>query len=126
MDQLDGQNPRRLVVAQSRADTLAKLLDSRFRLPGTSVRFGWDAIVSALPLAGDTVMLVIGLYPVLEAVRLRLGAGVVIRMLLNLLVDWLVGLIPIIGIVPDVWYKANVRNAALLSRAIARRTAQDS
>jgi hypothetical protein len=126
LDQLDGQNPRRLVVAQSRADTLAKLLDSRFRLPGTSVRFGWDAIVSALPLAGDTVMLVIGLYPVLEAVRLRLGAGVVIRMLLNLLVDWLVGLIPIIGIVPDVWYKANVRNAALLSRAIARRTAQDS
>lgn len=126
MDQLDGQNTRRLVVAQSRADTLAKLLDSRFRLPGTSVRFGWDAIVSALPLAGDTVMLVIGLYPVLEAVRLRLGVGVVIRMLLNLLVDWLVGLIPIIGIVPDVWYKANVRNAALLSRAIARRTAQDS
>lgn len=126
MDQLDGQNTRRLVVAQSQADTLAKLLDSRFRLPGTSVRFGWDAIVSALPLAGDTVMLVIGLYPVLEAVRLRLGVGVVIRMLLNLLVDWLVGLIPIIGIVPDVWYKANVRNAALLSRAIARRTAQDS
>ncbi|XHC26388.1 DUF4112 domain-containing protein [Phycisphaerales bacterium ac7] len=112
--------------AQHRADALAKFLDSRFRLPGTSVRFGWDAIVSVLPLAGDTIMLVIGLYPVYEALRLRLGIGVALRMLFNLLIDWLVGLFPVIGVVPDVWYKANVRNAALLAKAIARRSGQEA
>lgn len=112
--------------AQHRADALAKFLDSRFRLPGTSVRFGWDAIVSVLPLAGDTLMLVIGLYPVYEALRLRLGIGVALRMLFNLLIDWLVGLFPVIGVVPDVWYKANARNAALLAKAIARRSGQEA
>lgn len=126
MDHLEELNRDRFANAQRRADVLARILDSQFRLPGTSVRFGWDAIVSALPVAGDTVMLLIGLYSVLEALRLRLGVGVVLRMLLNLLIDWLVGLIPLIGIVPDVLYKANARNAALLARAIARRAGQDS
>jgi len=126
LDHSQHLNRARLERAQHRADALAKFLDSRFRLPGTSVRFGWDAIVSVLPLAGDTIMLVIGLYPVYEALRLRLGIGVALRMLFNLLVDWLVGLIPVIGVVPDVWYKANARNAALLAKAIARRSGQEA
>ncbi|MFI4853735.1 MAG: DUF4112 domain-containing protein [Phycisphaerales bacterium JB065] len=107
--------------ALRRADRLANLLDTRFAIPGTGFRFGLDPLVSLLPIAGDTVMLLVGLYPVFEAIRLRLGAGVVLRMLLNLGIDWLVGLVPLIGFIPDSMYKANSRNAKLLRNALERR-----
>ena len=107
--------------ALRRADRLANLLDTRFAIPGTGFRFGLDPLVSLLPIAGDTVMLLVGLYPVFEAVRLKLGAVVVLRMLLNLGIDWLVGLVPLIGFIPDSMYKANSRNAKLLRNALERR-----
>lgn len=107
--------------ALRRADRLANLLDTRFAIPGTGFRFGLDPLVSLLPIAGDTVMLLVGLYPVFEAIRLRLGVGVVLRMLLNLGIDWLVGLVPLIGFIPDSMYKANSRNAKLLRNALERR-----
>ncbi|MFG0293385.1 MAG: DUF4112 domain-containing protein [Phycisphaerales bacterium JB050] len=107
--------------AQRRADRLSNLLDTRFAIPGTGFRFGLDPLVSLLPIAGDTVMLLVGLYPVFEAIRLGLGVGVVLRMLLNLGIDWLVGLVPLIGFIPDSMYKANSRNAKLLRNALERR-----
>lgn len=107
--------------ALRRADRLANLLDTRFAIPGTGFRFGLDPLVSLLPIAGDTVMLLVGLYPVFEAVRLKLGAVVVLRMLLNLGIDWLVGLVPLIGFIPDSLYKANSRNARLLRSALEQR-----
>ncbi len=104
--------------ALRRADRLAGLLDTRFGIPGTRFRFGIDPLISLLPIAGDTAMLLVGLYPVFEALRLRLGARVVLRMLLNLGIDWLVGLVPVVGFIPDAIYKANLRNATLLKEAL--------
>lgn len=112
---------QRVERALHRAARLADLLDTRLRIPWTRIRFGIDPLISLIPVAGDTLALILGLYPVVEAVRFRLGFRTVARMLLNLGVDWLVGLVPLIGFVPDVIYKANLKNAALLQRSLRQR-----
>lgn len=111
----------RIERAVRRSARLADLLDTRFRLPGTNFRFGIDPLISLVPVAGDTLALILGLYPVMEALRLRLGAGLVARMLLNLGIDWLVGLVPLLGLIPDAIYKANAKNARLLQAALELR-----
>jgi hypothetical protein len=116
---------QRVERALLRSAKLADLLDTRLRIPGTRIRFGLDPLISLIPVAGDTLALILGLYPVVEAVRFRLGLRIVVRMLLNLGIDWLVGLVPLIGFVPDVIYKANLRNAALLQRSL-REMAHDA
>jgi len=94
------------------------VLDTRFRLPGTSIRFGYDPIIGILPGVGDTVTLVIGAYIVLVAIRRRVRLAVIAQMLLNLFVDWLIGLVPLLDLVLDVAFKANLRNARLLEREL--------
>ena len=72
-----------------------------------------------MPIAGDTVTFVIGLSFVAEALRLRLGWGVALKMLLNLSIDWLLGLVPGLDLILDTLFKAHKRNAALLETAYA-------
>lgn len=98
-------------------DRLAGLMDSRFRVPGTGFRFGLDPIIGLVPVVGDTATALIGAAMIREAVRLRLGPGVIVRMLWNLAVDWAVGLVPGIDLILDSAVKAHSKNAALLYRA---------
>ncbi|MFU8829893.1 MAG: DUF4112 domain-containing protein [Phycisphaerales bacterium] len=104
-----------------RADALASLLDTRFRLPGTSIRFGLDPIISIIPVAGDTISAVISTYIVREAIRHRLGWRIVLRMIINIIINWLVGVIPVVGVIPDTLFKSNSRNARLLRDGLHRR-----
>ena len=101
------------------AERVARLLDTQFTIPGTGIRFGWDAILGLLPVAGDTIALGIGATIVLEGIRRRIPKRVLARMALNLGIDWLVGLIPGLDLIFDVAYRANSRNARLLADAIA-------
>ena len=101
-----------------RAETIAKLLDSQFVIGGT--RFGLNALIDLLPVAGDTVSFVIGLYPVWIAQKHKLGKAVIGRMLLNLGMNWGIGLVPIAGDAIDVLLKANMKNVALLKKAAAK------
>jgi len=112
-------------IVLRRAERFAAFLDTRIRIPGTTIRFGYDPIIGLLPVVGDSIGVMLGLYPIIEAVRLRLGAGTMLRMLLNLTIDWLVGLLPFVDIVLDAAYKANVRNARVLALALERRSPSD-
>jgi hypothetical protein len=107
----------------ARVRWLAQVLDARFRLPGTSIRFGFDAIIGILPGVGDTITLVIGAYIIWVALRRRVRSSIIARMLGNLVIDWLVGLVPLIDLVLDVAFKAHLRNARLLERELVRRGA---
>lgn len=100
---------------------LARLLDSRYRIPGTPVRFGLDPIIGLIPGLGDTITAVIGATMIREAVRLDLGSGVIGRMVLNLGADWLLGLVPGLDLILDTVFKAHERNARLLLEANAER-----
>jgi hypothetical protein len=96
--------------------TLQRLLDEAFRIPGTNIRFGWDAIAGLIPWVGDVGTAVLAATILFQAHRMRVPRIVQLRMLLNVGFDLLVGLVPIFGDVADVFWKANSRNLELLDR----------
>jgi hypothetical protein len=100
-------------------ERLARLLDAEFEFAG--IRFGLDAIIGLVPVLGDSISALIGLYPLYVAQQHKLGMLVRVRMFLNLLVDWLIGLIPFLGDLFDVGFKANLRNAKILRNALEKR-----
>ena len=100
-------------------DRLAKLLDTEFEFAG--IRFGLDAIIGLIPVLGDSIAALIGLYPLYVAKQHKLGFLVRARMLLNLIIDWLIGVVPIVGDILDVAFKANIRNAKILRNALEKR-----
>jgi Domain of unknown function (DUF4112) len=94
----------------------AILLDSAFRVPGTSIRFGLDAIVGLVPGLGDLVAPVFTVAVLATGLKMRVPAIVQARMVLNAAIDMLVGLVPVLGDLVDVAWKADLRNVALLER----------
>jgi hypothetical protein len=99
-----------------RLRTLRRLLDEVFRVPGTNFRFGWDPVIGLVPGIGD---LVAGLYScaiLFQAHRMRIPAIVQLRMLMNVGIDVLMGIVPIVGDVADAFWKSSTRNFRLLER----------
>lgn len=97
-----------------RLDRLAQNLDSKYRIPMTNVRFGWDAILGLLPGIGDVAALAPAGYIFLEAHRMGVPTSVKGRMALNTGVDFVVGTIPVVGDLFDIGLRANRRNVALV------------
>lgn len=112
---------QRYQVALARLDRYATLMDARFRVPGTRIRFGLDPIIGLLPGIGDALGLALSLYVVVEAIRLGVSKRVLFRMLRNVGLEALVGVVPVLGDVFDIGFKANMRNAALLKSYIEDR-----
>lgn len=100
-----------------RVDSLARLLDSAVRIPGTSFRVGIDPLLGLLPGAGDVLAAGLSGYIVYAGARLGVPRATLARMVLNVLVDALVGSLPLVGDLFDAGWKANRRNAELLERA---------
>lgn len=114
--------PARTVADEiARLEWLADLLDSRFRIPGTQIRFGLDPLVGLVPVAGDFIGLLASLYIVVELADLGLPLFTKLRMLTNILLDFFVGSIPLVGDVLDVAIRVNRKNLALARRALERR-----
>jgi len=104
----------------ARARTLARLLDSVARVPGTKIRFGADAVVGLVPGLGDIGGAALAGYLVILAQRLGVPRSVVLRMLGNVAIDTIAGTVPLIGDMFDVAFKSNLRNVALLESALQR------
>jgi hypothetical protein len=104
----------------ARARTLARLLDTAITIPGTGIRFGADAVLGLVPGLGDVAGALLAGYLVLLAERLGAPRSVILRMLGNVALDTLGGTVPVAGDVFDVAFKSNVRNVALLERALER------
>ena len=98
---------------------LKNLLDEAFRIPGTRVRFGWDAIVGVVPWAGDLLTAVMACGILVQAHQMRVPRIIQLRMLVNVAIDLGMGLVPFAGDVADVFWKANTRNFALLEQHAA-------
>jgi len=92
------------------------LLDSAFRVPGTRLTFGLDPILGLIPGVGDLTTPLFAALLLLHAVRMRIPRVVQVRMLINAVLDLLIGLVPVVGDFFDFGWKANVRNLALLER----------
>ena len=103
-------------AALTRYTLLTQLFDQAFRVPGTSWRFGLDAIFGLIPGAGDLLGALVGAYGILVGRQLGAPVAVLGRMLLNLAIDAIVGAIPLLGDLFDFAFKAHVRNRVLLER----------
>lgn len=99
------------------ADILAKALDTTIRIPGTSWFIGLDPLLGLIPGIGDVLANLIGTIILGLATRLRLPRIVLARMSLNLLINGMVGAVPILGDLFSVWFRSHTRNAALLREA---------
>ncbi len=104
-----------------RLETLAGWLDDRFVIPGTSIRFGLDPVFGLIPGIGDSATAALTLYMILVARSFRLPVRIQAAMLGNLLLDWLVGSVPLLGDLFDIGFKANRRNLELLRRHLRTR-----
>lgn len=98
---------------------IARLMDSQFTLPGTRFRFGLDPLLGLLPIVGDLSSTAVSVALLLTMVRHGASGAIIVRMVANILIDSLVGTIPIVGNVFDFAYKSNERNVALLRRHYA-------
>ena len=112
--------PRSHAERLARLDALATLLDTAFILPGTNVRFGFDAIIGLVPGIGDAVTTAISLYIVHEARQLGAPLHLIARMLANVALDCVVGAVPVFGDAFDVMWRANRRNVRLLREWLGR------
>ena len=92
----------------------SELLDSKFRLPGTKIRFGLDALIGLIPYAGDVTTFIFSIYLVTVMYRKGLSGELALKMFGNLLIDVVVGVIPVIGDLFDIGYKANLKNVSLM------------
>lgn len=99
------------------ADILAKALDTTIRIPGTSWFIGLDPLLGLIPGIGDVLANLIGTIILGLATRLRLPRIVLARMSLNLLINGMVGAVPILGDLFSVWFRSHTRNAVLLREA---------
>jgi hypothetical protein len=99
--------------------SLQRLLDEAFRIPGTSIRFGWDPLIGAIPWLGDALTALLSCAIIVQAHHVRVPRVVQLRMLANVGIDLLAGAIPFLGDVADVFWKSNTKNFALLERHAA-------
>jgi ABC-type antimicrobial peptide transport system permease subunit len=94
----------------------ADLLDSRFRVPGTQIRFGIDPLLSLIPGLGEMASPIFAIAIIAQSFGQGVPKFVIARMVANALIDACLGAVPIAGNVADIFWRANNLNMALLER----------
>lgn len=98
----------------ARSAWLAKLMDTAFVIPGTKIRFGFDAIIDLIPGVGDAVGALIATVIITHSSHLGVPKIVLVRMAGNVLLNTLVGAVPFLGAVLTVFFRSNAKNYELL------------
>ncbi|WP_169979266.1 DUF4112 domain-containing protein [Tautonia rosea] len=103
-------------------DRLAWFMDANFRIPGTKIRFGADQLAGLIPGVGDLAGGAVQAALILMAIYYyKLPKRIIVRMVLNSVLDTTVGAVPIVGDLFDVAFKVNMRNVRLLRDAAAKK-----
>src|SRR5688500_14676390 len=108
------ERPARSVEVEQSLERLGWLMDDLFRIPVLGWRIGLDALVGLIPGVGDTATTVASLYVLGSAVRYRVPKITLLRMGLNLGIDYALGSLPLVGDLFDAWWKSNQKNVELL------------
>lgn len=95
-------------------EKLAKLLDSKFKIPGTKYTFGIDPFLSLIPSLGTYFGFAFGSFLIIEGIRKGAKGKVLLKMMGNNFLDFAIGLIPGLGFIFDFVFKSNNRNVQLL------------
>lgn len=97
-----------------RIEAMEKLLEGLFVVPGTNFRVGLDVLLDIIPVGGSMVAAAMGSWMAWEARNLGMPKSAVIRMAGNIGFDALLGAIPFIGAVPDLFFRSNTRNLKII------------
>jgi hypothetical protein len=115
MNELQDQKLQPVTIDQ-RLERLSWLMDDLIRVPGLGWRLGLDAIVGLIPGFGDTATSLVSFYILVAAVRYRVPKITLLRMGMNIGIDYLVGSLPLVGDLFDAWWKSNQMNVELLRK----------
>jgi hypothetical protein len=111
-----------VAATRARLAGLARMLDSAVTIPGTSIRLGADAALNLIPGVGTLAAKAIAGYIILEARRIGAPKTMIARMLANLGLDFVISAVPVLGWFGDIFYRANLKNIALLNAHLDRRS----
>lgn len=90
------------------------LLDSAIPIPGTPYRIGIDPLLDIVPIGGDFIGTALSIYIVIEAAKMGVSRPILVQMVSNILLDTVIGTVPVLGTVADAVWKANGKNIELL------------
>lgn len=93
---------------------LALVMDDFLRVPGTRFRFGLDPLIGLLPGLGDTGSAIVSALALIQAARRGVPKILLARMSLNILINEVVGIVPIVGDAFSFWFKSNARNYQII------------
>ncbi len=99
-------------------DRLAKIMDSAIKLPIVG-RVGLDAVLDLIPVFGNFAGAAVSLTLIARALQFGPPPALISKMLSNVLVDIILGGIPLVGPLADIWWRANEKNAALMREFLA-------
>ena len=108
-----GRDPQSV---RQRVEAMEKLLERMFVIPGTKQTVGLDVILDLIPGIGDIAGAALGAYIVWEANNLGMSKWQLMRMSGNVGFDFLLGLIPWVGAIPDFFFRSNTRNLKMIRR----------
>ena len=101
---------------RQRVEALEKIMERLVVIPGINRSVGLDVILDLVPFAGSTAAAVLGAYMAWEARNLGMTKWQMTKMAGNVGVDWLLGLIPWVGAIPDFFFQSNTRNLRIIKR----------
>lgn len=104
------------IEIERQLEQLSRWTDNIFRIPVLGWRFGLDPLLGLIPGLGDSATALISVYILAAAVRYRVPKIALLRMGLNIGIDYVLGSIPLVGDLFDAWWKANQKNIELLRR----------
>ncbi|MCH2558606.1 MAG: DUF4112 domain-containing protein [Alcanivorax sp.] len=117
---MDEQRRARQEAVLRRLDRFSRFTDSSLRIPFTRFELGAEALIGLIPGIGDLAGFVLSGYVLVEARRAGASGATQRRMLRNMLIDFVGGLVPVVGDAFDAIYKANTRNTRLLRAELLR------
>lgn len=101
---------------RTRIDAMERVMENLVRIPGLNRGVGLDVLLDFVPVVGPTAAAALGAYLAWEARNLGMPKSAVVRMAGNIGVDWLLGMIPFVGAVPDFFFRSNTRNLKIIKR----------
>ncbi|MBN8807084.1 MAG: DUF4112 domain-containing protein [Sphingomonas sp.] len=103
-------------AVRQRVVALEHLLEGLVKLPFLKRRIGLDVLLDAIPVGGDVIGAALGAYMVWEARNLGMSKTQMARMMGNVGIDFLLGLIPVVGVIPDYFFRSNTRNLRIIRK----------
>lgn len=95
---------------------VALIMDNLLRVPGTQFRFGIDPLIGLIPGIGDTGAAMVSAFTLIQAARQGVPKIILARMSVNVLLNELIGIVPVVGDAFSFWFKSNARNYDLLRK----------